>query len=89
MYCRLMIAFVVSGVNHKDTKVRRLSTVSSVVAPAGHIFSTRWNWYWQDENHMWQSYDTPGDGHDVNTTGSTCLEKDYVAGMKGEWKVCS
>ncbi|XP_068754720.1 protein mono-ADP-ribosyltransferase PARP12-like [Montipora capricornis] len=61
-------------------RVRRLSTVSSVVAPAGHIFSTRWNWYWQDENRMWQSYDTPGDGHAVNTTSSICLEKDYVAG---------
>ena len=38
---------------------------------------------------MWQSYDTPGGGHAVNTTSSICLEKDYVAGMKGEWKICS
>ncbi|XP_068754719.1 protein mono-ADP-ribosyltransferase PARP12-like [Montipora capricornis] len=65
-----------------NPKVRRLSTVSSVDATAGQIFSTRWNWYWQDENHMWQSYDTPGDGHAVNTTSSICLEKDYLAGYE-------
>ncbi|KAJ7379580.1 polymerase, member 12 [Desmophyllum pertusum] len=63
----------------KSPKVRRLSTVSSVVAAAGHVFSTKWQWYWKDESDQWQSYDTPGDGHDVNTTSSQCLERDYVA----------
>lgn len=61
-------------------KVRRLSTVSSVVAAAGHLFCTRWEWFWKDENNKWQSYDTPGDGHVVNTTSSECLERDYQAG---------
>ena len=61
-------------------KVRRLSTVSSVAAAAGHVFSTRWEWYWKDENNKWQSYDTPGDGHAVNTTSSQCLEREYLAG---------
>ncbi|XP_015760439.1 PREDICTED: poly [ADP-ribose] polymerase 12-like [Acropora digitifera] len=67
---------------HKGFKVRRLSTVSSVVAPAGHIFSTRWNWYWQDENQKWQSYDSPVDGHAFNTTSSQCLEKEFVEGKE-------
>ena len=61
-------------------KVRRLSTMSSVVAAAGHLFSTKWQWYWKDENDKWQSYDTPGDGHAVNTTSSQCLEKEFLAG---------
>ena len=53
-----------------------------MVAAAGHVFGTRWQWYWKDENDKWQSYDTPDDGHAVNTTSSQCLERDYVAGMK-------
>lgn len=44
------------------------------------MFSTRWNWYWQDEKNKWQSFDTPGDGHAINTTSSQCLERDFVAG---------
>lgn len=70
-------------------KVRRLSTISSVVAAAGHVFSTRWQWYWKDENEKWQSYDTPGDGHAVNTTSSQCFERDYVAGKITDNKVHS
>ena len=76
------VIFFLLGGSHKGFKVRRLSTVSSVVAPVGHIFSTRWNWYWQDENQTWQSYDTPDDGHAVNTTSSQCLEKEYVEGIR-------
>ena len=68
--------------NYKSPKIRRLSTVSSVVAAAGHVYSTRWHWYWQDENKKWQSYDTPSDGHAVNTTSSQCLEREYMAGKK-------
>ena len=75
-----MGVFFVLSASCKSPKVRRLSTVSSVVAAAGHVFSTRWNWYWKDENNKWQSYDTPSDGHAVNTTSSQCLEREYVAG---------
>ena len=78
MYYSLLL----SAVNYKSPKVRRLSTVSSVVAAVGHVYSTRWHWYWQDENNKWQSYDTPTDGHEVNTTSSQCLEREYTAGMK-------
>ena len=54
--------------------------MSSVIAAAGHVFSTRWQWYWKDENGKWQPYDTTDDGHAVNTTSSQCFERDYVAG---------
>lgn len=76
------VFFALSAVNYKSPKVRRLSTVSSVVAAAGHVYSTRWHWYWQDENSKWQSYDTPSEGHAVNTTSSQCLEREYTAGRK-------
>ena len=60
--------------------------MSSAVAAAGHVFSTRWEWYWKDENNKWQSYDTPGDGHAVNTTSSQCFEREYQAGkVEKKW----
>ena len=71
-----------SALNCTNPKIQRLSTVSSVVAAAGHVFSTRWDWYWQDENSKWQSYDTPSDGHAASTTSSQCLEREYMAGKK-------
>ena len=79
---KMYYSLLLSAVNYKSPKVRRLSTVSSVVAAVGHVYSTRWHWYWQDENNKWQSYDTPTDGHEVNTTSSQCLEREYTAGMK-------
>ena len=80
MYNQFIFFLAISAPDAKFPRVRRLSTISSVVAAAGHVFSTRWQWYWKDENGKWQSYDTPGDGHAVNTTSSQCLERDYVAG---------
>ncbi|XP_073253275.1 protein mono-ADP-ribosyltransferase PARP12-like [Porites lutea] len=68
-----------SALNCTNPKIQRLSTVSSVVAAAGHVFSTRWRWYWQDENNKWQSYDTPTDGHAASTTSGQCLEREYMA----------
>ena len=79
---KMYYSLLLSAVNYKSPKIRRLSTVSSVVAAAGHAYSTRWHWYWQDENNKWQSYDTPTDGHAVNTTSSQCLEREYMAGKK-------
>lgn len=71
-----------SAVNWTSPKIQRLSTVSSVVAAAGHVFSTRWHWYWQDENNEWQLYGKPTDGHAASTTNSQCLESEYLAGKK-------
>ena len=79
---KMCYSLLLSAVNYKSPKIRRLSTVSSVVAAAGHVFSTRWHWYWQDENNKWQSYDTPTDGHAFNTTSSQCFEREYMAGKK-------
>ena len=61
-------------------EIRRLTTISSVEAPPGHIFSTKWRWYWEDENKKWQSYDTPDDGHAASTASSDVFEKNFVAG---------
>ena len=68
------------NISTKKMKIQRLSTVSSVTAPAGHVFSTRWQWYWKDENGKWQSYDTPDDGVAANTTSSQCLEREFLSG---------
>ena len=76
------VFLALSAVNCKSPKIRRLSTVSSVVAAVGHVYSTRWDWYWQDENNKWQSYDTPTDGHAVSTTSSQCLEREFMAGKE-------
>ena len=77
---QLIFVLAMLNPNTQFPRVRRLSTISSVVAAAGHVFSTRWLWYWKDENGMWQSYDTSYDGHAVNTTSSQCFERDFVAG---------
>ena len=79
---KIYYSLLLSALNYKTPKIRRLSTVSSVVAAAGHAYSTRWHWYWQDKNNKWQSYDTPNDGHAVSTTSSQCLEREYMAGKK-------
>lgn len=52
--------------------IRRLSTVSSVNAATGHVFRTRWKWYWKDEHDNWQSYD---DGK--AETSSDKIEQEY------------
>ncbi|XP_001633051.3 protein mono-ADP-ribosyltransferase PARP12 isoform X2 [Nematostella vectensis] len=61
-------------------ELRRLSTASSVEAPPGHVYSTRWVWYWMDENGKWQSYDSPENGKAPSTTCSKALEKGFLAG---------
>ena len=39
-------------------KVRRLSSISSVLQPT-FLFTTEWLWYWEDENGNWNQYDIP------------------------------
>ncbi|CAB4013955.1 poly [ADP-ribose] polymerase 12-like [Paramuricea clavata] len=46
-----------NGLDVRILKVRRLSTVSSVLAASGHVFRTTWKWYWQDEDDQWHCYD--------------------------------
>ena len=66
-----------SATNIHSLKLRRLSTVSSAKAPPGHIYSTKWRWYWKDENNKWQSYDTPDDDHAASTASSDVFEKNF------------
>ncbi|XP_030210929.1 protein mono-ADP-ribosyltransferase PARP12-like isoform X2 [Gadus morhua] len=39
-------------------KVRRLSSISSVLQPT-FLLTTEWLWYWKDENGNWYQYDSP------------------------------
>ena len=39
-------------------KVRRLSSISSVLQPT-FLLTTEWLWYWEDENGNWNQYDSP------------------------------
>ncbi|XP_056443600.1 uncharacterized protein LOC130380432 [Gadus chalcogrammus] len=39
-------------------KVRRLSSISSVLQPTS-ILSTEWLWYWEEEDGNWNQYDSP------------------------------
>jgi hypothetical protein len=47
----------VIDIRDRFLQVRRLSTVSSVLAASGHVFRTTWKWYWQDEDDEWYCYD--------------------------------
>ncbi|XP_061773834.1 protein mono-ADP-ribosyltransferase PARP12 isoform X2 [Nerophis ophidion] len=40
----------------KGSKVRRLSTASSVSKPPHFILTTQWLWYWQEETGKWNEY---------------------------------
>jgi hypothetical protein len=39
-------------------KVRRLSSISSVLQPT-FLLTTEWLWYWEDEDGNWNQYDSP------------------------------
>ncbi|CAL8405327.1 unnamed protein product [Arctogadus glacialis] len=39
-------------------KVRRLSSISSVLQPT-FLLTTEWLWYWEDEHGNWNQYDSP------------------------------
>ncbi|XP_030210887.1 protein mono-ADP-ribosyltransferase PARP12 isoform X2 [Gadus morhua] len=39
-------------------KVRRLSSISSVLQPT-FLLTTEWLWYWEDEHGKWNQYDSP------------------------------
>ena len=54
---RRMTGEMTSGLDVRILKVRRLSTVSSVLAASGHVFRTTWKWYWQDEDNQCHCYD--------------------------------
>ncbi|CAL8240349.1 unnamed protein product [Gadus morhua 'NCC'] len=65
-YCNPKITFIMvdGGAVWFETmtrgflKVRRLSSISSVLQPTS-ILTTEWLWYWEDENGNWNQYDSP------------------------------
>ncbi|XP_056443599.1 protein mono-ADP-ribosyltransferase PARP12-like [Gadus chalcogrammus] len=50
-------------------KVRRLSSISSVLQPT-FLLTTEWLWYWEEEDGNWNQYDSP-------TNSSTELEQQF------------
>ncbi|XP_055009277.1 mucin-2-like isoform X2 [Boleophthalmus pectinirostris] len=58
-----------------QNKVRRLSTVSSVVKP-NYSYTTHWIWYWEDEVGMWNQY-IPNERGLLSITSKE-LEEKYV-----------
>ncbi|XP_070560626.1 protein mono-ADP-ribosyltransferase PARP12-like [Ptychodera flava] len=58
-------------------QLRRLSTWSSGKAPPGHLFATKWIWYWRDEFNQWTQYGDKA-SHAVGTVHSDQIERDYL-----------
>ncbi|KAF7694218.1 protein mono-ADP-ribosyltransferase PARP12-like [Silurus meridionalis] len=63
--------------------VRRLSTVSSVIQPH-YILTTRWLWYWEDENGQWVQYASAGGSHNAASITSEDLEQKYTQDNKAD-----
>uniref|UniRef100_A0A1A7WS82 Poly (ADP-ribose) polymerase family, member 12a n=2 Tax=Iconisemion striatum TaxID=60296 RepID=A0A1A7WS82_9TELE len=64
------------------SKVRRLSTTSSVLHPPHFTLTTQWVWYWKDENGSWLEYGQGGG--DVTVTSQT-LEQLYLEDREKEF----
>ncbi|XP_077119139.1 uncharacterized protein LOC143775182 [Ranitomeya variabilis] len=62
-----------------ELRVRRLSTVSSVVKPSEYVLTTEWLWYWRDEYGSWIQYGQSNVNHTIVTISSSYLENAYLA----------
>ncbi|KAM6895700.1 protein mono-ADP-ribosyltransferase PARP12-like [Xenentodon cancila] len=58
-------------------KVRRLSTLSSLVKP-NFILTTNWLWYWEDEYGEWNLYASDSAGHTSADLDSAELEQNFL-----------
>uniref|UniRef100_A0A8B9ERQ0 Poly [ADP-ribose] polymerase 12 n=1 Tax=Anser cygnoides TaxID=8845 RepID=A0A8B9ERQ0_ANSCY len=58
--------------------LRRLSTPSSVTQPM-FVLTTKWIWYWQNDQGQWIEYGEQGEGDVVNSPSSDILENLYLA----------
>ncbi|XP_074863598.1 protein mono-ADP-ribosyltransferase PARP12-like [Carettochelys insculpta] len=67
------------NMTYGSTKVRRLSTASSVTKPPHFILTTDWLWYWKDEYGVWCEYGTEDEDHAASTVCSSDLENAYLA----------
>ncbi|TNN57538.1 Poly [ADP-ribose] polymerase 12 [Liparis tanakae] len=63
--------------------VRRLSTVSSILAPPNFILTTQWLWYWKDDSGIWPEFGQ-SDGSVPTSVTSQTLENVYLADRDGE-----
>ncbi|KAK2537598.1 poly [ADP-ribose] polymerase 12 [Columba guinea] len=61
-----------------SSKLRRLSTVSSVVKPT-YVLTTQWIWYWKNDQGRWIEYGEQGEGSSVNSPSSAIIENLYLA----------
>ncbi|XP_048862591.1 protein mono-ADP-ribosyltransferase PARP12 [Brienomyrus brachyistius] len=59
------------------SKVRRLSTVSSVLQPTLFL-TTKWAWYWEDEYGNWVQYASSNGGYKPASITSEVLEQEYL-----------
>ncbi|KAJ8401407.1 hypothetical protein AAFF_G00386380 [Aldrovandia affinis] len=59
------------------TKVRRLSTVSSVTKPPDFFLTTNWLWYWKDDKGQWSEYQHKVSGKAAASVTSRSLETSY------------
>ncbi|XP_066846389.1 protein mono-ADP-ribosyltransferase PARP12 isoform X2 [Anser cygnoides] len=58
--------------------LRRLSTPSSVTQPM-FVLTTKWIWYWQNDQGQWIEYGEQAKGDVVNSPSSDILENLYLA----------
>ncbi|NXJ12328.1 PAR12 polymerase, partial [Odontophorus gujanensis] len=61
-----------------SSSLRRLSTPSSVVNPT-FVLTTKWIWYWKNDQGQWTEYGTQGEQDVVNSPSSDILENLYLA----------
>ncbi|NWX18144.1 PAR12 polymerase, partial [Aegotheles bennettii] len=58
--------------------LRRLSTPSSVSKPT-FVLTTKWIWYWKNDQGQWIEYGEQGEGDSVNSPSSDIIENLYLA----------
>ncbi|NXJ77773.1 PAR12 polymerase, partial [Trogon melanurus] len=61
-----------------SSPLRRLSTPSSVTKPT-FVLTTRWIWYWKNDQGQWIEYGQQGEGSTVNAPSSDAIENVYLA----------
>ncbi|KAM4619129.1 protein mono-ADP-ribosyltransferase PARP12-like [Polymixia lowei] len=66
------------------SRVRRLSTASSVSKPPHFILTTEWLWYWKDDDGRWAEYGHEADGEKLTSVSSQTLENVYLAKRETE-----
>ncbi|NXV75183.1 PAR12 polymerase, partial [Atlantisia rogersi] len=61
-----------------SSSLRRLSTPSSVTKPLFDL-TTKWIWYWRNDQGQWIEYGKQGEGSSVNSPSSDIIENLYLA----------